>query len=547
MSLCLSGTRRVPVFSAYAVITLLIVLFSGCQEKRVQGHTLAQAEPPQELESLAVRLSNEPLPLLGPQENLPDGAIEQKLDSPPASIEDLVVFSREVRPVDTLKAQGKRASLERWSQSHALRAGPIPDYAPMRRILVHQQLADLAPELMLTLATEWPDSIQIEEYDPGEQLEGEEFSRDTMLLWMRDYHPIYVRRQNGELNALHYLSLNPNRTLYIPSPFIQQNHSISLNSNSNTEEVLLIQPTSETVTVSKQVSSSVPSVEVDLDVFVPLLHENGNLITAGPWVFVSERLIEDNQVIETAQHLTGRDYAPRTREAILSLLSMVLDVRQDRIVILPTLPHEATGHVDLYLMAINDHQVIIPKIVLPLDLLQRNALEKEIAEDVKVFLDERAEQLARLGLEVIRIPQLPPLYLQALDEPEGIFDVVFHSPTNGLLMVQNQNYRVLLPHFEIASFRPELNEINSAYEHYWAQLFQHLGWSVQFAETTTLARYLGLIHCVTATIPELPTQSGWLELKKSLGVSRSEPAPSVSQNKIGFDLNAGKQHDPHPH
>jgi len=122
------------------------------------------------------------------------------------------------------------------------------------------------------------------------------------------------------------------------------------------------------------------------------------------------------------------------------MLSEALHVPLDHVIMLPNMPHEATGHVDLYLMALNDHQVTIPKIVIPIEHFSEHPLERQIAQDVKRFLDERAQLIARLGLEVIRLPQLPPLWLPALDEPEGNYDDVFYTPTNGLLCCSSSDH-----------------------------------------------------------------------------------------------------------
>ena len=138
-----------------------------------------------------------------------------------------------------------------------------------------------------------------------------------------------------------------------------------------------------------------------------------------------------------------------------------------------------------------------------------------MALDVLTFLDERARQLARLGLEVIRLPMLPPLSLPALDEPDGVFDVVFYSPTNGLLINTGRDAHVMLPHLNPELIlRPKLKALSARYESVWGRVFSKLGWRPTLIETTTLGRYLGLIHCVTAATPKLPLRSEWLTLKQ---------------------------------
>jgi hypothetical protein len=367
----------------------------------------------------------------------------------------------------------------------------------MKSVYFHTQLAGLAPETSLALEVLIAELTEIDDYDPGEQpLEGEEpseegFVEDTMLLWMRDYHPIYVRRPTGDLRAVHYLAHNPNRARYL------------LKGAPRVDEVTQL----------------------------PLIHENGNLIIAGQWAFVSERIVEDNAEAESEEHLVQGGYRPRGRAEIKGLLSELLLIPPEKVVILPSMPHEATGHVDLYLMAINDHQVIIPKIVMPLEHFSTNPVERDIAQDVKTFLDERAQQLASLGLEVIRLPQIPPLYLPALDEPEGNFDVVFYSPTNGLLVNKGAEQLVLLPHFEANELRPELKAMSDAYERFWRETFTAFGWPAYMVDVTLLGRYLGLIHCVTATTPQLPLRDAWRALKGLPPLPRSSAPVKTRDEK----------------
>lgn len=419
-------------------------------------------------------------------------------------IEEKLKLARNIPSPYELNRLGQIAHQQQWSLAHSLRIGPIPDYAPLAKVYAHQQLKELAPQTSNGLVDHLKELLETEDYDPGEQDEGEVYTEDTMLLWMRDYYPIFIRSLTGELTTVHYLAHNPNRTRYAIKQEDSLDEIAELISPENDEERKLIK---------RFTDEKIKLRIIDQSIQLPLLHENGNFIVAGPWVFVSEKILEDNRQLESVDHLIKGGYTPRGRSSIIKLLSKTLEVSPDHIIILPNLPHEATGHVDLYLMALNDQQVIIPKIVLPLDILASNPLEIKIATDVQQFLDKRASQLARLGLDVIRLPQLPPLYLPALNEPAGTFDVVFYSPTNGLLIKTETEQQIMLPHFEALSIRPELKVLSDAYESFWREAFETLGWKTIMVETTNLGRYLGLIHCVTAAMPKLPLKNEWLKLR----------------------------------
>lgn len=425
---------------------------------------------------------------------------------------ELVSISGDLPSGVTLRRLAARAHAERWGRAHTLRLGPIPDYAPLTRVYAHQQLRSLAPESHHLLTRRFVSLglrslLEIEDYDPGEaDLDGS-LIEDTMLIWVRDYHPIYARLKSGELVAAQYLAHNPNRARYA----IKQD----LSAIPSEPELIKLSATADRETRRALARIIAPQRLFDRQVDLPLIHENGNLIVAGPWIFMSERIIDDNRGLESDLHLIDGGYLPRGPNGIKHELSARLGIPRSRVVILPPLPHEATNHVDLYLMALNDHQVIIPQIEHAAINALNDDQEMLAALDVLAFLDERARQLARLGLEVIRLPMLPPLSLPALDEPDGVFDVVFYSPTNGLLINTGRDAHVMLPHLNPELIlRPKLKALNTRYESIWVEVFSKLGWRPTLIETTTLGRYLGLIHCVTAATPKLPLRSEWLTLKR---------------------------------
>ena len=363
---------------------------------------------------------------------------------------------------------------EEWTLSHTLRIGPIPDYAPIYQIRYHHQLHSLEPQIPKKLQELFPHLTIEETYDPHIQEEDADFE-DSMLTWMRDYQPSFVRSKTGKLSSLSYLSHNVNRTQY-----------------------------------------KLHSLKIDQRKVISLLHENGNLIVVGPWIFISKRILDENAQAYSDEHLIRNHFLPRGPKEIISRLAKEFQVSKNRIIVLPSLPHEATGHVDIYLMGLNDHQVVIPKIQDEQKIKALNSREFKIIDEVQAFLDQRAIQISQLGLDVIRLPMIPPLRLPALDEPEGNFDVIFLTPSNGLLINQRQSKHVLLPQFSLESLRlnSQWTDVNHTYKILWQQVFESLGWTVNFIDSTHLSRYLGLIHCVTSVVPDLPTQKEWLELKK---------------------------------
>jgi len=84
--------------------------------------------------------------------------------------------------------------------------------------------------------------------------------------------------------------------------------------------------------------------------------------------------------------------------------------------------------------------------------------------------------------------------------------VLLYSPTNGLLVSAGGERLALLPSSDPAGLRPELAGLSGTYESYWREALRALGWRPHMVNATHLGRYLGLLRCVTATDPDLPTR-----------------------------------------
>lgn len=369
-----------------------------------------------------------------------------------------------------------------------IRIGPIPDYAPIDSVWTHPQLHSIAPRLGPELDRVLGPRHRIEDYTPpapeaqdpalAEDLELDpadlDDEEDSSLVWMRDYQPIYVRRPDGGIKVLRYLHENPNRSAYLPigdagaDPFAPERLVESIDG-----------PTFE---------------------WLPLLHENGNLVVAGRWVLVTDLLIEDNAADFDLPHLDAAGFVGQDDKAVVATLARALGRSPREIVVLPRMPGEQTGHVDLFVMAISDHVVIVPEI-------RREALttadlnvDEALARDVRRFLDDVAARLRHLGLRVVRLPMVPPLVLEPVDDEEGM-DAVFYSPANGLLLRTTESAEVLLPSVDLRDTAPGLAGLQKRYEREWVRVFAAHGWKARRVDATLLGRYLGLFRCVSQVVP----------------------------------------------
>jgi len=343
------------------------------------------------------------------------------------------------------------------------KAGPVPDYGPVAAIVSHTRIDEMAPDLRPALAqilggvhvvrshtwTSLPDSPA----DPTDE-------DDDSTVWMRDYQPIYVRQPDGRIVAYRYLATNANRQAYHP-----------------------------------------PGLKTET---LPIIHENGNLVVAGRYVFLSESVVHDNRQPWSLRHLLAQGYRPRTREDLQQLLARRFHRRPEEIVFVPAMPYEATGHVDLFLLPLDDQTIVVPRVV---RVPSAPAVRASVAKVVQVFLDEQAEVLEALGLRVLRLPMIPPTVHDIEDfsrEPRSIeeeFETVVYSPANSLLVNVQGNKRVFVPTFAQLALPPVDAPIAATYARSWAMAFAAEGWQPLLVDASELAGHLGLFRCVTASVP----------------------------------------------
>lgn len=335
--------------------------------------------------------------------------------------------------------------------------GPIPDFAALDEVRWHASLEAVAPDLP-PLLTRLLGPAAVQEDDGPED--------DGSLIWMRDYHPMLVRRANGETTTVAYLAESQNRTKLL----------------------------------NRRRASGVAHVPADQ--IVPLIHENGNLVTNGRLVFVSERLLEDNAMEREDPALRAAGYKARSGAEVVALLAAALGRHRRDVVVLPSLPLEETQHVDVWLMFLDERTAVVPKV--HREVIQRLPQPaRPGARAVATFLDTQAEELSRRDLRVVRLPMLPPISVIPTDHSEDPTDTeaLFLTPANGLLIAHGGKRVVVLPEFDLQDDAPDLADLQRAYELEWeAELAVH-GWTVLFVDGTTLVRHLGLVRCVTAPIP----------------------------------------------
>ena len=165
-------------------------------------------------------------------------------------------------------------------------------------------------------------------------------------------------------------------------------------------------------------------------------------------------------------------------------LAEALEIDPTRVQVLPRMPGEASGHLDVYLLALPRDRVVIPEIPEAALAAIGYAHEVAVGRLVQTFLDERAEALAAQGLLVDRLPMMPPIHLKAArDRPEGWAGVAV-SPTNTPLLHIGDKKIAFIPAYPSAGFGEAYRAQAEANMATWSAYFEQLGYSTQLVDAT---------------------------------------------------------------
>jgi len=363
----------------------------------------------------------------------------------------------------------------------ALAVGPIPDFAPLSGIVTHVLAGEVSRGMVERLRERL--GSRLEARGIGYQgPRGGYGSSGGNMVWIRDYSPAYVRQADGTAKVLNFISTVKERNNYTGATYIPV--------RGPSPEHLMYRDPGVTVGGGQWLLTRT----------VPLDHELGNQISTGRHVFVSDRLIEDNSQPGTRE-MQRAGFRARTAEETTRELVAAYGIADDQLVVLPRMPGEATGHVDLYLMSLGPERMMVPEVRQEaLDVLGSDQ-EKQLGGQVRTFLDERAEQIRALGYQVDRLPMMAPVNVTTL--PSGDLHGDFYSPANSILENLPQGKAVLVPTFDAQGSSEAYQQMNQRNVEEWRAYFQSAGWEPEMVDATQLGEGHGLFRCISHPIPTL--------------------------------------------
>ena len=138
--------------------------------------------------------------------------------------------------------------------------------------------------------------------------------------------------------------------------------------------------------------------------------------------------------------------------------------------------------------------------------------QSSVSLEVAQYLDERSDQISKIGFHVIRIPMPLPHRLTKKTGPQGSITFGFRSFTNSLLIVADKSRTALVPRYKNVWTSPSSAD-QKAREEYpdqsrtaeieaiVASIYQEAGYKVTWIDADEIIAYGGAVHCATMQVP----------------------------------------------
>ncbi|MFY7930870.1 MAG: agmatine deiminase family protein, partial [Oligoflexus sp.] len=260
-----------------------------------------------------------------------------------------------------------------------------------------------------------------------------------LTVWARDWSPLGALTPSGDL---HLLDLN-----YYPS-----------------------RPADDSTGRTMAGFKGVPRVSL------PVYNEGGNFMAN-----------EDGDCLMTTRVTDANAEVFKTGDLILDAVAVKSYYRDfagcRQTTILPRMPNERTGHIDMWGKFLDNDTIIVGEISAETLSYARTSSDSNFATQIQSFLNKRASDLQQLGFDVVRIPM--PLPRPGL----------FRSYTNSLLV----NGTALIPQYQSRSQAD--SALLADYETKVTEIYQAAGYRVVFIPSDELIAAGGAVHCVTMQIP----------------------------------------------
>lgn len=301
-------------------------------------------------------------------------------------------------------------------------------------------------------------------------------SAPVRTIWTRDYAPLVAIPKDNTENGLRLIDIN----YYDQRP----------------NDDLLPQEISESFKISR--------------ISIPVYNEGGNIMCAKELCAMTVRVSEANS-----------DGQVRDSKDVLSdaqIIDYYSKATSKKIIIMPRLPFEGTGHIDMWAKFFSDKDVVINEVWDETLNVAKGEGHKKILLELKQFLDKRAQEFSSMGFQVTRIPMpIPALEREDImserkyEEFRSQGSSIFRSYTNGLVIngtyiipryTKLHYYSFLTNDYAKTSYMDDA--LIAKYERAVTERLNSIGIkNIAWIDSDDTIAIGGAVHCTTMQIPKV--------------------------------------------
>lgn len=194
----------------------------------------------------------------------------------------------------------------------------------------------------------------------------------------------------------------------------------------------------------------------------------------------------------------------------------------EKVVILPRMPFEGTGHIDMWAKFLNDDEILINSISDQQIADIKNPTTLYATRILQRYLQDRAEDLAALGYKITEIPMPIPQHEYIEYNGQVYENFIIRSYTNSLIIQKEEgdlieNTALIPQYLKFHTYLPDANgniaaaeipydddAMLASYEAAVAEAYRNAGFKINFIPSDDLIAMGGAIHCVTMQLAKNP-------------------------------------------
>lgn len=272
---------------------------------------------------------------------------------------------------------------------------------------------------------------------------------------------------------------------------------------------------------------------------VPVYNEGGNFMSNNRFECLMTSRVSDANSDQTAAFITdewgnpvafarpGRDIGGRIVSGVLHKdINQRLRIRKDdevltddqirsyyrtyagcsKVTILPRMPYEGTGHIDMWAKFLDDDTIMINKISDDQIDIATDKETKKVTRAIQAYLQDRERDFTDLGYKVETVPMPVPQIYTVEKDGKTWTDFVMRSYTNSLFVINDSGSHALVPQYTTPDKDVGRAYVDAAriagYEKEVMVVYEKYGYRSRFVRADDLIAAAGAVHCTTMQIAQ---------------------------------------------